>query len=167
MRDGVVLRADVYATGYAGTPARARSAHPVFEESAARDSQFHRLAARGYVVVVEDTRGRYTSDGVARPHDEAEDGYDTIEWAAALAWVNGRIGTFGGSYLATTQLMAAPAPAPHLAAMFPSSSCNSATTWSFKRSVLSGRRVVVESGPIGGCAPPDAHRTRIATARSA
>ncbi len=89
------------------------------------DSQFHRLAAHGYVVVVQDTRGRYTSDGVARPHDEAEDGYDTIEWVAALPSVNGRVGTFGGSYRATTQLMAAPLRPPHLVAMFPSSSYNS------------------------------------------
>ena len=118
--------------------------------------------------MVQDTRGRYTSDGVARPHDEAEDGYDTIEWAAALAWVNGRIGTFGGSYLATTQLMAAPLRPPHLAAMFPSSSCNSATTWSFKaersiwptgcRGIWANRRM---------CAAGCSHRTRIATARSA
>jgi putative CocE/NonD family hydrolase len=89
------------------------------------NSLFHRLAARGFVVVVQDTRGRYMSDGVARPHDESEDGYDTIEWVARLPYVNGRVGTFGGSYSATTQLLAAPLRPPHLVALFPSSSYNS------------------------------------------
>ena len=125
MRDGVVLRADVYRPE---TPERlpALLLRTPYSKSAAReDSQFRRLAAHGYVVVSQDTRGRYMSDGVARPHDEGEDGYDTIEWVASLPHVNGRVGTFGGSYSATTQLLAAPLRPPHLAAIFPSSSYNS------------------------------------------
>jgi putative CocE/NonD family hydrolase len=74
------------------------------------------------VVAVQDTRGRYTSDGVARPHDEGEDGYDTVEWLAGLPFVDGKVGMFGGSYLATTQLLAASLRPPHLVALFPSAS---------------------------------------------
>src|SRR5262245_6919586 len=125
MRDGVVLRADVYRPDTQERLPVLLQRTPYSKNPEREDNQFRRLAARGYVVVVQDTRGRYMSDGVARPHDEAEDGYDTIEWAAALPWGNGRVGTFGGSYSATTQLMAAPLRPPHLAAIFPSSSYNS------------------------------------------
>ena len=125
MRDGVVLRADVYRPDTGEHLPALLQRTPYSKNPRREDSQFRRLAAHGYVVVVQDTRGRYMSDGVARPHDEAEDGYDTIEWVASLPRVNGRVGTFGGSYLATTQLMAAPLRPPHLVAMFPSSSYNS------------------------------------------
>jgi len=124
MRDGVILRADIYRPN---TPERlpALLSRTPYSKNPGRDDTARRLAAHGYVVVIQDTRGRYMSDGVARPHDEGEDGYDTIEWVAALPSVNGRVGTFGGSYSATTQLMAAPLRPPHLVAMFPSSSYNS------------------------------------------
>ena len=62
------------------------------------------------------------SDGVAVPHDEGADGYDTVEWVAQLPYVDGRVGMFGGSYSATTQLLAAPMRPPHLVALFPSAS---------------------------------------------
>jgi putative CocE/NonD family hydrolase len=62
------------------------------------------------------------SDGVAVPHDEGADGYDTVEWVAQLPYVDGRVGMFGGSYSATVQLLAAPMRPPHLVALFPSAS---------------------------------------------
>ena len=61
---------------------------PYSKRPGTSDALFERLAARGFVVVVQDTRGRYMSDAVPRPHDEGEDG---------------RGGTFGGSYSGTTQ----------------------------------------------------------------
>jgi putative CocE/NonD family hydrolase len=125
MRDGVILRADVYRPDTNARLPALLERTPYSKNPGADDSEYRRMAAHGYVVVVQDTRGRYMSDGVARPHDEAEDGYDTIEWAAALPWVNGRIGTFGASYGATTQLMAAPLRPPHLVTMFPAASYNS------------------------------------------
>src|SRR5215204_5185025 len=76
--------------------------------------RFSAIAAQGYVVIVQDTRGRYTSEGVAVPHDEAEDGFDSVQWAATLPGVNGKVGMFGGSYLATTQLEAATKQPPAL-----------------------------------------------------
>jgi putative CocE/NonD family hydrolase len=125
MRDGVILRADVYRPDTTSRLPALLERTPYSKNPGTSDAIFSRLASHGFVVVVQDTRGRYMSDGVARPHDEGEDGYDTIEWSAQLPYVNGRVGTFGGSYSATTQLLAAPLRPPHLAAIFPSSSYNS------------------------------------------
>ena len=124
-RDGVILRADIYRPDTTTKLPALLERTPYSKNPGTADAIFHRLASQGFVVVVQDTRGRYTSDGVARPHDEGEDGYDTIEWVAKLSSVNGRVGTFGGSYSATTQLLAAPLRPPHLVAIFPSSSYNS------------------------------------------
>jgi len=125
MRDGVILRADVYRPESQQRLPALLQRTPYSKSTRSDNTQFKRLAAAGYVVVVQDTRGRYMSDGVAIPHDEGADGYDTIEWVASLPYVNGRVGTFGGSYAATTQLLAAPLRPPHLIAIFPSSSYNS------------------------------------------
>ena len=124
MRDGVVLRADVFRPATPGRRPALLQRTPYSKND--RDSlrRFSAIAARGYVVIVQDTRGRYTSDGVARPHDEADDGYDSVQWAASLPWVDGRVGMFGGSYLATTQLQAATRQPPALVALFPASSYN-------------------------------------------
>src|SRR5678810_185305 len=65
-------------------------------------------AARGYVVIVQDVRGRYTSDGDWYPFkNESNDGYDTVEWAATLPYSNGKVGMFGGSYVGATQMLTA------------------------------------------------------------
>lgn len=122
MRDGIILRADVYRRAQPGRLPALLQRTPYSKNDAGGSRRFRELAARGYVVIVQDTRGRYTSDGVARPHDEADDGFDTIAWAASLPSVNGKVGMFGGSYLATTQLLAATTQPPALTALFPSSS---------------------------------------------
>ena len=76
--------------------------------------------ASGYVVVLQDTRGRYESGGVFYPfRDESQDGFDTVEWAAKLNYANGKVGMFGGSYVGATQMLAAMARPPHLVAIFP------------------------------------------------
>ncbi len=121
-RDGVVLRADVYRPRTNGRRPALLQRTPYSKNPDAPTSQYHRLAQAGFVVVVQDTRGRYMSDGVAVPHDEGADGYDTVEWVAALPYVDGRVGMFGGSYSATVQLLAAPLRPPHLVALFPSAS---------------------------------------------
>ena len=59
---------------------------------------------RGYVIVVQDCRGRFASEGENLPfHNDKADGYDTIEWVAKQPWCNGKIGTWGGSAVAITQ----------------------------------------------------------------
>jgi len=74
----------------------------------------------GYLVVVQDTRGRYTSEGEWYPFlHESNDGYDTVEWVAALPNSNGKVGMMGGSYVGATQMLAAIAHPPHLAGICP------------------------------------------------
>ena len=79
-----------------------------------------KAAARGYVVVAQDVRGRYGSEGEWYPFKyESQDGYETVEWAASLPYSNGKVGMFGGSYVGATQYLAAIAQPPHLAGICP------------------------------------------------
>jgi uncharacterized protein len=67
-----------------------------------------RAVQAGYVVIVQDVRGRFASEGDFTPHfQELDDGVDAIAWVAAQPWSSGVVGTFGGSYLACTQWFAA------------------------------------------------------------
>jgi putative CocE/NonD family hydrolase len=118
MRDGVILLADVYRPEVDGK-------FPVLLLRTPYDKQDERntgmiFAARGYVVILQDVRGRYASPGEWYPFKyEATDGYDTVEWVAALPYSNGKVGMFGGSYEGATQMLAAMAHPPHLAGIFP------------------------------------------------
>ena len=74
------------------------------------------LARHGYVVAVQDTRGRYKSEGTflkVQPID-ATDGYDTIEWLAKLPYVNGSVGMWGTSFAAHMEAGAAQLHPPSL-----------------------------------------------------
>jgi uncharacterized protein len=65
-------------------------------------------------------RGRFASEGEWYPlRHERDDGYDTVEWAAALPYANGKVGLFGYSYSAATQIAAATASPPHLVCIMP------------------------------------------------
>src|SRR3712207_2489751 len=77
-------------------------------------------ARRGYVVVVQDVRGRYASEGKFTPFvHEFEDGYDTVEWAAKLSGTNGTVGMIGLSYPGKAQWHAAVMRPPSLRSMVP------------------------------------------------
>jgi uncharacterized protein len=125
MRDGVVLRADVYRPAAPGRFPVVLQRTPYSKNPGRAADRYHALAARGYVVIIQDTRGRYTSDGEATPHDEGADGHDTVQWAAALPYSNDRVAMHGGSYLATTSLQAAAHGAPGLAAIYASAAYSS------------------------------------------
>jgi putative CocE/NonD family hydrolase len=118
MRDGVSLTADIY------RPVSDEN-FPVLLERTPYDRNgaagtANELASHGYIVVLQDTRGRYASGGEFYPfRDESFDGYDTVEWAARLARSNGKVGMFGGSYVGATQMLAAMAAPPHLISIFP------------------------------------------------
>src|SRR5205814_7175677 len=118
MRDGVTLRADIYRP-------KADGEFPVLLVRTPYDKTGEmnfglRAAARGYVVISQDVRGRFTSEGEWYPFkNESLDGYDTVEWAAALPYSNGKVGMFGGSYVGATQYLAAIAKPPHLAGICP------------------------------------------------
>ena len=120
MRDGVLLRADVWRPAAAGRFPTLVYRTPYGKTATSDGAIVAKAVARGYAVVIQDVRGRYASDGqyVAYQH-EGIDGYDTIEWAAAQPWSNGRIGTFGLSYPGAVQWLAAVQSPPHLVAMVP------------------------------------------------
>lgn len=64
-------------------------------------------AAHGYIVVIQDVRGRGDSEGAFELFEhEAADGADTVRWAAGLPGANGRVGMFGFSFQGTNQLLA-------------------------------------------------------------
>lgn len=122
MRDGTLLRADVYHPARPGRfPALVRRT-PYRREGWAGYAR--QLASRGYLVVVQDLRGRGGSDGTftwsfaeAAQTVEAEDGYDTVEWAGAHERSNGRVGTWGHSYDAWAALRLAAVQPPSLGAL--------------------------------------------------
>lgn len=77
------------------------------------------FARRGFAVVMQDCRGRYGSEGEFQKYvNEAEDGYDTIEWLLRQPWCNGKVGTMGLSYGAHTQCALACLAPRGLACMF-------------------------------------------------
>ena len=118
MRDGVTLRADIYRPGADGRFPVLLQRTPYNKDG---DHGFGlKAAARGYIVVIQDVRGRHASEGEWYPFKyEANDGYDSVEWAAALPHADGRVGMFGGSYVGATQMLAATAHPPHLAGICP------------------------------------------------
>jgi uncharacterized protein len=118
MRDGVVLRADIYRLKREGRFPVLLQRTPYNKSNGADFG--NRAAASGYVVIIQDVRGRYTSEGEWYPFRyEQQDGYDTVEWAASLAYSNGKVGMFGGSYVGATQMLTAIAHPPHLAGICP------------------------------------------------
>ncbi len=136
MRDGVRLATDVYLpakdgqilpgkfptlltrTPYGKIPAPITPG-TVTSEQAQVSHEAYYFASHGYAVVEQDVRGRFNSEGVFGFHtQEGADGYDTLEWAASQPWSDGRVATYGGSYLATTQNALAALKPPYLVAMF-------------------------------------------------
>src|SRR6266700_5513328 len=120
MRDGTVLRADIYRPTAEGRFPVLLRRSPYDKSNSDATAFGVKAAARGYVVIDQDVRGRYTSDGEWYPFlHESNDGYDTVEWAASLPYSNGRVGMYGGSYVGATQMLAAIAHPPHLAGICP------------------------------------------------
>lgn len=121
MRDGVVLRADIYRPAASGRYPVLVYRTPYGKHVAGPAHQTARKAVlRGYVVVMQDVRGRYASAGEFLPYQqEGVDGFDTIEWAAVQPWSDGSVGTYGLSYPGAVQWLAAVENPPHLKAMVP------------------------------------------------
>jgi putative CocE/NonD family hydrolase len=117
-RDGVTLVADVYRPEAEGRFPTLLQRTPYDRKGGIGEART--LAAAGYTVIRQDVRGRFDSEGEFYPfRHEAEDGYDAVEWAAALPYSNGMVGMWGGSYVGATQMLAASAHPPHLVAIFP------------------------------------------------
>jgi uncharacterized protein len=126
MRDGTTLMANVYRPVEGGPYPVLLARHPYGKDLAFGTSMLDpiKAAAAGYIVVVQDVRGRYRSEGKFLPFvREYEDGYDTVEWAAGLPGSDGSVGMHGLSYFGKTQWHAAVMRPPSLKSMAP------AQTW--------------------------------------
>lgn len=108
--DGIALRSNVYRPAMQGSwPALLmRTAYGKDgQQPAIHVVDPERAARAGFVVVVQDCRGRFSSEGVWRPYEaDAEDGAEAVQWAATLPSVNGRVGMYGASYQGSAQLAA-------------------------------------------------------------
>lgn len=118
LRDGVEVSADVYRPARAGRYTTLLARTPYNKNTAIQQQRAELYAEHGYNFVWMDVRGRGDSDGAFVPwRDEGQDGYDSIEWVAAQPWSNGQVVTWGASYVAHNQWMAALHHPPHLTAM--------------------------------------------------
>lgn len=131
MRDGVHLATDIFLPHGTG-PWPVLVERTPYDKTAARANEYTRdhpdvfgreelagfFTDAGFVVVFQDCRGRYRSEGrFTKYRGEAEDGFDTLDWIGAQDWCDGRIGTMGLSYSAHTQMAAAALAPPALGAM--------------------------------------------------
>ena len=138
MRDGVKLSADIY------LPA-AEAGYPVillrtpYDNIAPRFVEIAQyFSGEGYVVVIQDVRGRFDSEGHFEPRvNEGKDGYDTIEWIAEQPWSNGKIGMMGVSYGGTVQWLAARERPPHLATVV--STATGGMRWMHDENYMNGK----------------------------
>jgi uncharacterized protein len=123
MRDGVVLRADVYRPE-APDPVPAIVCRTCYNRSFAPTPSAgldpERSVDAGFALICQDVRGLFDSEGEFYPFaHEARDGHDTIEWLAGRPWCSGDIGMAGRSYPAGAQWLAAAEQPPHLRAIAP------------------------------------------------
>jgi putative CocE/NonD family hydrolase len=129
MRDGVRLATDVYRPAQDGEilpgPFPALLCRTPYDKGSARYVEIAEFfVPRGYVVVLQDLRGRGRSEGMGQYYhvaneDDGRDGYDTVEWMAAQSWSNDRVGAVGSSFAALVQTRMAFERPPHLTAIWP------------------------------------------------
>lgn len=97
---GATLSATVIRLKSLSTPAPTLLSIDIYTQPAVFLARGKEVAARGYVSVTVDTRGkRLSPDDVAPYEHEAKDSYDVIDWIARQSWSDGQVGMWGGSYL--------------------------------------------------------------------
>lgn len=126
MRDGTLLRAVIYQPDdNERHPAiLMRTQYDRLRETGSPFMPIFDAVWAGYVIVIQNVRGTFGSEGVHRMDDpyltiEGYDGYDSVEWLAGQPWSDGNIGMAGGSFLGSTQWAAAKENPPHLKAIAP------------------------------------------------
>lgn len=146
MRDGVRLATDIYRPSDAdGNVVEGRFPAIIGRTSYDKsnpviwiDAVAKAFVPRGYVVIVQDLRGRGFSEGTGdyfhtANQKEGLDGYDTIEWAAEQEWCNGRVGMVGASHGGIVQNMASLYRPPHLAALWVDVAPTNAFRWEVRQ----------------------------------
>ncbi|MFN8575153.1 MAG: CocE/NonD family hydrolase, partial [Gemmatimonadaceae bacterium] len=109
MRDGVRLATDLFFPSRDGAIAPGKFPAilvrtPYGKTAEARGMGDSLFARHGYVVVYQDTRGRFDSEGTWHwMTDDGPDGHDACEWIGHQPWSDGRVGTMGISYVGGTQ----------------------------------------------------------------
>ena len=164
MRDGVHLATDVVRPDAPGRFPVIINRGP-YGKNSYLDNPDHSIwffPRNGYVLLSQDVRGRFESEGEYNPlFQEAHDGYDTVEWAARQPWSNGRVATTGQSYLGATQYTLAgghPLP-PHLQTLMPVSASSDFHQswvyhtggvmewgWTVPYAILKGRNTLARAG---------------------
>ena len=145
LKDGTRLDADVYRPAAPGS-------YPVLLQ---RQAYSRRIAcsicyahpawyaSHGYIVVVQDVRGRGTSEGTFRPGEtEVEDGAEAVEWAARLDGANGDVAMYGFSYQAYNQFLAAAGACPSLKALAPAMGPWNPAHWAYENGALQMKHMV-------------------------
>lgn len=119
VRDGAQLGVDIFRPDAEGRFPAVLCQTPYNKDGLAARARW--FAQRGYVVVNSDSRGRFTSEGEWDPFSPLHktDGYDLVEWLAAQPWCNGRVGTYGLSYMGWTQWWTATQAPPSLKCIVP------------------------------------------------
>lgn len=146
MRDGVVLRANVYRPAGEGKWPVLLTRLPYGKDFPLGTASLDpvQVARRGYVVIVQDTRGRFTSGGEWKPFvNEENDGVDTVEWASKLHYSNGSVAMYGGSYFGYTQWITAVNAPPALKTIIPF------ITWNDPLNGMLFRGGALELGVVG------------------
>ena len=140
MADGVTLYADVFRPRGDGPWPVLLMRQPYGRLIASTITYAHPAwyARRGFMVVIQDVRGRGDSEGAFYPFAaEAVDGLSSVAWAAALPGSNGRVGMYGFSYQGITQLLAAGAAPPALRAICPAMAAGDLPrTWFYLNGLL-------------------------------
>lgn len=117
-RDGAMLATDIYRLKDA-PPSPVLVARTPYNKNNTR-LDFKRYLNAGYVIVIQDVRGRYASEGDFESYVyETNDALDLYDWINQQPWSNGIIGTFGGSYLGGTQTLPARENHPAVKTMVP------------------------------------------------
>src|SRR6185295_11478929 len=120
MRDGVKLVANLWLPAEPGPHPVIVMRTPYLRSRSKHQDLGPYFASRGYVLVLQDVRGRGDSEGeFGYWFAEIEDGYDTVEWLAAQPWSTGKVGMLGLSYAGSTQWLASKDRPPHLACIVP------------------------------------------------
>jgi putative CocE/NonD family hydrolase len=118
MRDGVALLTDLYKPQGDGRFPVILIRTPYKKDMSQPQASYY--ARRGYVVAVQNCRGRFGSPGTWEPFvHEPDDGHDAVEWLAAQPWSSGKVGMIGGSYVGWVQWWAASRRPPHLVTIIP------------------------------------------------